>query len=67
LERVHAMQERMAALEIPERYGSDLAVGKALAVAAKAGVLENVNINLDSIGDADFKESVRKRLAAMGL
>jgi len=67
LERVHAMQARMTALEIPARYGSDLAVGKALAVAAKAGVLENVNINLGSIGDAEFKESVRKRLAAMGL
>jgi len=67
LERVHAMQARMAALEIPARYGSDLAVGKALAVAAKAGVLENVKINLESLGDADFKEGVRKRLAAMGL
>jgi glutamate formiminotransferase/formiminotetrahydrofolate cyclodeaminase len=67
LERVHAMQARMDALQIPARYGSDLAVGKALAVAAKAGVLENVNINLGSIEDSDFKESVRRRLAAIGL
>ena len=67
LERAHAMQSRMNALEIPARYGSDLAVGKALAVAAKAGVLENVKINLESIVDAEFKAGVQARLAAMGV
>jgi formiminotetrahydrofolate cyclodeaminase len=67
LERAHAMQARLDALEIPARYGSDLAVAKALAVAAKAGVLENVKINVDSIGDEVFKAAVRTRLAAMKL
>jgi formiminotetrahydrofolate cyclodeaminase len=67
LERAQAMQARLDALEIPARYGSDLAVAKALTVAAKAGVLENVKINLDSIGDGAFKASVRARLAAVGL
>jgi formiminotetrahydrofolate cyclodeaminase len=63
LERAHAMQARLDALDIPARYGSDLAVAKALTVAAKAGVLENVRINVDSIGDEDFKARVRSRLA----
>jgi glutamate formiminotransferase len=65
MERVHAMQARLHALDVPARYGSDLAVAKALAIAASAGALENVNINLDSIQDADFKELVLKRLAAL--
>ena len=59
------MQVRLDALQIPARYGSDLAVAKALTVAAKAGVLENVKINVDSIGDEVFKAAVRSRLAAM--
>jgi glutamate formiminotransferase len=66
LERAHAMQARLDALEIPARYGSDLAVAKALTVAAKSGVLENVKINVDSIGDESFKAAVRARLAAVG-
>jgi formiminotetrahydrofolate cyclodeaminase len=66
MERVHAMQARLDGLQIPARYGSDLAVAKALAVAAKAGVLENVKINIDSIGDEEFKAAVGARLAAMG-
>jgi glutamate formiminotransferase / formiminotetrahydrofolate cyclodeaminase len=65
LERAHAMQARLDALAIPARYGSDLAVAKALAIAAKAGVLENVNINVDSISDEAFKAAVRARLAAI--
>jgi glutamate formiminotransferase / formiminotetrahydrofolate cyclodeaminase len=67
LERAHAMRARLDALEIPARYGSDLAVAKALTVAAKAGVLENVKINLDSIGDEGFKATVRARLAVVGV
>jgi glutamate formiminotransferase len=67
LERAHAIEARLDALQIPARYGSDLAVAKALTVAAKAGVLENVNINVVSIGDEAFKAAVRARLAAMGL
>src|SRR5215471_3020772 len=65
MERIHAMQQRLAALEIPAKFASDLAVAKALAIAARAGVLENVNINLDSIQDASFKAAVRARLQAL--
>jgi glutamate formiminotransferase len=65
MERVHAMQQRLDALQIPAKFGSDLAVAKALAIAARAGVLENVNINLDSIQDESFKASIRARLQAI--
>src|SRR5215472_5492973 len=42
LERAAAMTARLVALQIPAKFGSDLAVAKALAAAAKTGVLENV-------------------------
>src|SRR5579872_2846715 len=42
LERAAAMQSRLDGLVIPAKFGSDLAVAKALIIAAKAGVLENV-------------------------
>ncbi|SPE41231.1 fragment of glutamate formimidoyltransferase + methenyltetrahydrofolate cyclohydrolase [Candidatus Sulfopaludibacter sp. SbA3] len=61
-ERACVMQARLEALEIPARFGSDLAVAKALTVAAKSGVLENVRINLDSIADEVFKGAVEARL-----
>jgi formiminotetrahydrofolate cyclodeaminase len=67
LERASAMSTRLERLEIPARFGSDLAVAKALTVAAKAGVLENVRINLDSIKDEAFHASVEARLAALGV
>ena len=66
VERIHAMQQRLDALQIPARFASDLAVAKALAVAARAGALENVNINLDSIQDTAFKSAVTVRLQALG-
>jgi glutamate formiminotransferase/formiminotetrahydrofolate cyclodeaminase len=62
-ERACEMQTRLEGLEIPSKFGSDLAVAKALVVAAKAGVLENVRINLDSINDEAFRASVDMRLA----
>src|SRR5215471_11010960 len=65
MERIHAMQQRLGALEVPAKFGSDLAVAKALAAAARAGVLENVNINLESIKDEAFKAAVRARLQAL--
>ena len=65
-ERIHALQQRLGALEIPARFASDLAVAKALAVAARAGAMENVNINLESIEDAAFKSAVALRLQALG-
>jgi glutamate formiminotransferase len=67
LERCAAMAQRLDALVIPAKFGSDLAVAKALTVAAKAGVLENVRINLDSIEDAAFKADVEARLRAAGV
>jgi glutamate formiminotransferase len=65
MERIHAMQQRLDILQVPAKFGSDLAVAKALAVAARAGVLENVKINLDSIQDQAFKSSVNARLQAL--
>ncbi len=65
VERVHAMQQRLDALQIPARFTSDLSVAKALAVAARAGALENVNINLESIEDTAFKNAVTARLQAL--
>jgi glutamate formiminotransferase / formiminotetrahydrofolate cyclodeaminase len=67
LERAAAMLTRLERLVIPAKFGSDLAVAKALTVAAKAGVLENVRINLDSIKDEAFQASVQSRLAALGV
>ena len=55
-------QTRLDALVIPAKFGSDLAVAKALTVAARAGALENVRINLDSIQDQAFRASVEARL-----
>jgi formiminotetrahydrofolate cyclodeaminase len=65
MERIHAMQQRLDLIQVPARFGSDLAVAKAMAVAARAGALENVNINLDSIQDATFKAGVTARLQAL--
>ena len=65
MERIHAMQRRLDALQIPAKFASDLAVAKALAVAARIGVLENVKINLDAIQDQVFQSAVRARLQAM--
>ena len=65
-ERACAMAKRLDALEIPAKFGSDLAVAKALAAAGKAGVMENVRINLDSMQDAGFKGKVEERIRAAG-
>ena len=66
MERVHTLQARLAALEVPAKFASDLAVAKALATAAQVGALENVKINLDSIQDEAFKAAVNLRIAALG-
>ena len=63
-ERASAMARRLDGLVIPAKFGSDLAVAKALVVAAKAGVMENVRINLNSIQDAGFKAKVEERIRA---
>ena len=63
-ERSARMERRLDALQIPAKFGSDLAVAKALVIAAKKGVMENVRINLDSIHDQDFRASVDARIQA---
>ncbi|HEY1494110.1 MAG TPA: glutamate formimidoyltransferase [Candidatus Solibacter sp.] len=65
MERAHALQARLHALEVPAKFGSDLAVAKSLIVAAFLGALENVKINLDSIQDAAFKDLVMTRMAVL--
>jgi glutamate formiminotransferase/formiminotetrahydrofolate cyclodeaminase len=65
VERIDAMQQRLEALEVPARFASDLSVAKVLAVAARSGALENVNINLESIQDEAFKNAVTLRLQAL--
>ena len=65
LERASAMVKRLAGLQIPAKFASDLAVAKALAAAARTGTLENVRINLDAIKDQDFRASVEARLRAL--
>ena len=67
LERAAAMTARLEELQIPAKFASDLAVAKALIAAAKAGVLENVRINLDSMQDAEFKGAMEGRLRAVSL
>jgi len=65
LERAAAMMGRLEKLDIPARFSSDLAVAKALTVAARTGVLENVRINLESIQEAAFKAAVEERLRGL--
>jgi glutamate formiminotransferase / formiminotetrahydrofolate cyclodeaminase len=63
LERASAMGGRLDVLDVPARFSSDVAVAKALIAAARAGALENVRINLESIQDPAFKTGVEERLA----
>ncbi|MEO8592301.1 MAG: glutamate formimidoyltransferase [Candidatus Solibacter sp.] len=65
LERVHALQQRLDALEIPAPFASDLAVAKALAAAARTGARANVEINLVEINDEAVKAAIAARLAAL--
>ena len=61
--RAAAMSARLEDLEVPAKFGSDLAVAKALIAAAKTGALENIRINLESIHDERFRADVEARLA----
>jgi len=65
LERAAALVRRLASLEVPAKFASDVAVAGALVAAAKAGALENVRINLESIQDESFKKAVEARLKAI--
>jgi len=65
LERAAALNARLEKMEVPARFGSDLAVAKALTAAARTGALENVRINLESMEDAAFKAAVEARLSRL--
>ena len=65
LERAAALNARLEKMEVPARFGSDLAVAKALTAAARTGALENVRINLESMADAAFKAAVEARLSRL--
>jgi glutamate formiminotransferase len=45
---------------------SDLRVGRLLAAAAVRGALANVEINLESLADAEFAAAMRRRAAELG-
>jgi formiminotetrahydrofolate cyclodeaminase len=63
VERAASLEARLSALEIPAKFGSDLAVAKALAAAGRTGAFENVRINIDSIHDESFRAGLHARLA----
>ena len=56
--------ERLRTITNP-KMASDLSVGIALAGAAQAGALANVEINLADLKDESFVADVRKRVAAL--
>ena len=66
-ERAHALSDRLASLgaESPDRFASDMETARDLAAAARGGALANVRINLDTIRDEDFRQSVETRLTAI--
>lgn len=66
-ERAGILKSRLEALarEAPPKFSSDVDTALALAGAALAGALANVRINLPSINDESFRESVEKRLGAL--
>jgi len=51
--------------EAPSKFSSDLDTALALVGAALAGALANVRINLSSIEDETFRETVEERLGAL--
>ncbi len=52
--------------EAPAKFSSDLEAGRALASAAVAGALANVRVNLSSITDGSFRQSLEERIDALG-
>jgi glutamate formiminotransferase / formiminotetrahydrofolate cyclodeaminase len=67
LERVHGLAARLESLAgaAPAKFGSDVETSRALVSAAATGALANVRINIDSLEDASFRESVLARVAAI--
>jgi glutamate formiminotransferase len=66
-ERVWKLEARLEALqrEAPARFSSDLETARALAAAARAGTLANVRINLESVQDDAFRQSLEERVRAI--
>jgi glutamate formiminotransferase len=63
-ERAFHLRARLEALqaEAPPRFGSDIETARALAAAALAGALANVQINLSAIKDEAFRQALENRL-----
>ncbi|MGA8101295.1 MAG: glutamate formimidoyltransferase [Candidatus Acidiferrales bacterium] len=61
---VHDRLRQLEPISPPAMF-SDLRVGRLLARAAALGALENVNINLESITDADFAKAMGAEAAAL--
>jgi glutamate formiminotransferase len=66
-ERVFSLTARLDALakEAPARFASDLTTARALCSAALAGARSNVEINLESIHDPEFRGILETRLRAV--
>ena len=66
-EAAAGLLDRLGQLEamISPSMMSDLRVGRLMAAAAVRGALENVAINLESIADAAYVQTMRSRIAAM--
>lgn len=67
-ERANALGGRLSELAVkaPDKFASDVETARDLAVAARGGALANVRINLGSVKDEEFRQSVEMRLAGLG-
>jgi glutamate formiminotransferase len=66
-ERIFALSDRLDELSAssPAKFGSDAATARALAAAARAGTLANVEINIGGLTEGPFKEEVATRVKAI--
>lgn len=66
-ERAFALAARLEELAAssPSKFASDVATAKALAGAALSGALANVEINLSSLPDDEFKDQIQARTRAI--
>lgn len=66
-ERAFALAARLEELAAssPSKFASDVATAKALAGAALSGAVANVEINLSSLPDDEFKDQIQARVRAI--